>query len=231
MQSNSAALQPAVAVTEEAAAEASVAQATPAQDELSRISRTTQTSSNLPIYNHLVPTHNSIPVESTTLYPCQRHPLGFIATLGLSKAMPRPTTTSRTRSQDKCLPPTPQHPSSSQSPSTALTIPIGMSTNTTSPATISPTCHITTAPAMNALYAAMTAALCQDSLRKITQPSHAKLLTQEPISQNIYLSSLLSSLPCFYSCVSSSALENGDRETAHYYWAGPEAPTTPQELP
>lgn len=88
MQSNSVALQPAVAVTEEAAAETSVAQATPAQDELSRISKTTQTSSNLPIYNHLVPTHNSTPVESTTLYPYQRHPLGFIATLELSKAIP-----------------------------------------------------------------------------------------------------------------------------------------------
>lgn len=65
---------------------------------------------------------------------------------------------------------------------------------------------------MNALYAAMTAALCQDSLRKITQPSHAKLLTQESISQNIHLSSPLASLPYSYPCVASSALENGDRD-------------------
>ena len=192
MQLNGAALQPAVAVTEdktstqEAAAETIVAQATPAQNKLSRISRTTQTPSNLPIYNHLVPTYNSIPVESTALHPCQRHPLGFIATQGLSKAIPRPTTISRTRLQDKCLPPTLQSLFSSQLHSIALTIPVGMSTNTTSPATIPPTCHITTAPATNALYTTMTAALCQDSSRKIAQPSHAKLLTQESISQNIF---------------------------------------------
>jgi len=186
-----------LAVTQEAAAETSVAQATPEQDKLSRISTTTQTPSNLPVYNHLVPTHTSIPVESTALYPCQRHPLGFIATQGLSKAIPWPTTISRTRPQDKCLPPTPQRPSSSQSPSIALAIPVGMSTTTTSPAMIPPTCHITTTPAMDALYTTMTAALCQDSLRKIAQPSHAKLLAQEPIPQNIYLSSPLPSLPYF----------------------------------
>lgn len=138
--------------------------------------------------------HNSTRQISSS---CQRHPLGFIATQGLSKAIPRPTTISRARSQDKCLPPTPQRPSSSQSPSIALTIPVGMSTNTTDPATIPPTGHITTAPAMNALYTTMTAALCQDSPRKIAQPLHAKLLTQEPISQNIYLSSPLPSLPHF----------------------------------
>jgi hypothetical protein len=39
---------------------------------------------------------------------------------------------------------------------------------------------------MDALYTTMTAALCQDSPRKTAQPSHAKLLAQEPILQNIY---------------------------------------------
>lgn len=186
----------------------------------------TQTPSNLPVYNHLVPTHNSIPVESTTLYPCQQHPLGFIATQGLLKAIPWPATISRTRSQDKCLPPTPQHPSPSQSPPIALTMPIGVSTTTTSPATIPPTCHITTAPAMDALYTTMTAALCQDSPRKIAQPSHAKLLAQEPILQNIYLSSPFPSLPYFlFMCCFICPRKR--RQTAHHHWTGPEALSIP----
>lgn len=157
---------------------------------------TTQTPSNSLVYNHLVPTHNSIPVESTALYPCQRHPLGSIATQGLSKAIPWPTNLSNKVAGQV---------SSSDTPTSILQ---SITLNC-----VNYTCwdvnhhnisgyDFTYLPHYNRT--CYGCSLYDDDGRplsgfpeKIAQPSHAKLLAQEPISQNIYLSSPLPSLPYF----------------------------------
>lgn len=83
---------------------------------------------------------------------------------------------------------------------------------------------------MDALYTTMMAALCQDSPRKIAQPSHATLLAQEPIPQNIYLSSLAIAALLSIHVLLRLPWET-ETETAHHHWTGPEALITSQKLP
>ncbi|OCK89243.1 uncharacterized protein K441DRAFT_283008 [Cenococcum geophilum 1.58] len=87
-----------------------------------------------------------------------------------------------------------------------------MSTTTTSPATISPTCHITTAPAMDALYTTMTAALCQDSPRKLNNHRMRNFWPRSQYPKIYIYHRPCHRCPTFYLCAASSALENGDRD-------------------
>ncbi|OCL15447.1 hypothetical protein AOQ84DRAFT_358016 [Glonium stellatum] len=232
-QSNSAALQSALAVTEsETYTQEATVQEAVTQDRLLKTPTTTQTPSNLPKYDHPELIDSQPPVELATLHHQPQHPLAF-TTKESWKAIFQPTKISRTGSKGERLPPTPPNPFSRRSPSIALTIPVGTSTNTTSPATISPTGKILTGPASNAPIIMRTAALGNDSPQITAQSSSATTPVQETSSQyqNTYLSPPSSSLPSFYHCAASATSDDGEGETAHQNWQTPEILTATPEFP